>query len=115
MLSAYRNDGVGLYGYAGKIRLTRELEIPSGTDAVRAETMGLAAELALDGTSLGRRIRNPFCWANPGKSGHVRVELTIFTSCGRLFGEKAFLDSRNSWLHGFRPDNSNAQLVSYRS
>ena len=114
-LSAYRNDGVGLYGYAGKIRLTRELEIPSGTDAVRAETMGLAAELALDGISLGRRIRNPFCWANPGKSGHVRVELTIFTSCGRLFGEKAFLDPRDGWLHGFRPDNSNAQLVSYRS
>ena len=110
-LSAYHNDGKGLYGYVGKIRLTRELDLPSGTDAIRADTLDLAAELSLDGTSLGRRIRNPFCWANPGKSGPVRVELTVFTSCGRLFGEKAFQDPRSNWLHEFRPDNGKEILA----
>lgn len=108
-LSAYHNDGQGLYGYAGKIRLTRELVLPPGTDALRADTLDMAAELSLDGTSLGRRIRNPFCWANPGKNGPVRVELTVFTSCGRLFGgEKTFLG-----LYEYRPDNSKA-ILAYR-
>jgi len=89
-LSAYQNDGVGLYGYVGKITLKQQLKIPAGTTAIQANTLGLAAELALDGVPLGRRIVSPFSWNNPGKTGQVDVELTLYTSCARLFGEKAF-------------------------
>ena len=112
-LSVYKNDGIGLYGYVGKIILKRQLEIPAGTTAISANTLGLAAELALDGVSLGRRIRNPFCWENPGKSGTVDVELILYTSCGRYFGEKMFPASvfhhwvKNSWPRNRKP------LISY--
>ena len=108
-LSVYKNDGIGLYGYVGKIILKRQLEIPAGTTAISANTLGLAAELVLDGVSLGRRIRNPFCWENPGKTGIVDVELILYTSCGRYFGEKAFHASmfhhwvKNSWPRNRKP------------
>lgn len=113
-LSTYRNDGIGLYGYVGKIILKRQLEIPSGTAAICANTLGLVAELALDGISLGRRIRNPFCWANPGKSGTVNAELILYTSCGRYFGEKAFQTPifKSGWVKDSWPRNRKP-LISY--
>ncbi len=110
-LSKYRNDGVGLYGYVGKIRLRQKVELPAGTIAVRANTLDLAAELSLDGLSLGRRIRNPFCWKIQGKGGTAMVELTILTSCARLFGEKAFSRPK-PWecLRMYRPQNEKPLL-----
>jgi len=115
VLSRYRGDGAGLYGYVGKIVLKRELEIPAGTAAIRAETLGLAAELSLDGQSLGRRIRNPFRWKIGDVSGTVRAELTLFTSCGRLFGMKAFRGSDpkdpGEWLKDFGPKNDKPLLL----
>ena len=113
-LSTYRNDGIGLYGYVGKIILKRQLEIPSGTAAICANTLGLVAELALDGISLGRRIRNPFCWANPGKSGTVNAELILYTSCGCYFGEKAFQTPifKSGWVKDSWPRNRKP-LISY--
>ena len=111
--SRYRNDGVGLSGYVGKIRLKQEVEIPAGTTAIQADTLGLAAELSLNGASLGRRICDPFRWANPGVSGKVRAELTIFTSCGRLFGEKVFFDAPD-WLKDWRPRQPPEWLKEWR-
>ena len=117
VLSRYCNDGVGLGGYSGKIRLKRIVKIPAGTAALRAETLGLAAELAIDGTSLGRRICNPFLWKTGKISGTVRVELTILPSCGRLFGVKAFRDPDPkdplAWLKDFGPKNDRP-LLFYR-
>ena len=111
-LSVYRNDGIGLYGYVGKIILKQKLEIPAGTASIRAETLGLVAELSLDGKSLGRRIRNPFCWKNPGKSGTAEAELILSTSCGRLFGEKASENPNAwSWLKKEWPMNGKPLLV----
>ena len=118
-LLTYHNDGNGLYGYVGKIRLKQTVSIPAGVTAVRANTLGLVAELSLDGISLGRRIRDPFCWRIQEKSGTVQVELTIITSCARLFGEKAFSSSNTwkwlpEWLHWFRPRNEKP-LLFYRN
>ena len=114
ILSRYRNDGVGLYGYVGKIVLRRELEIPAGTASIGADTLGLAAELAIDGKSLGRRICDPFHWENPDFAGKVRAELTLFTSCGRLFGEKIFfVPNVFEWRKEFRPRND-LPLLFYR-
>lgn len=114
ILSRYRNDGIGLYGYVGKIVLRQELEIPAGTAAIHAKTLGLAAELALNGKSLGRRICDPFCWKIPGTAGKIQVKLTLFTSCGRLFGEKIFLTpDASECLKEFRPMN-NKPLLFYR-
>ena len=112
-LSAYRNDGIGLYGYVGKIILKRDLEIPAGTGLIRAETLGLAAELLLGGKTLGRCIRNPFCWKNPGKTGTVEAELVLYTSCARLFGEKVF-DApvfRSGWVKNAWPRNGKELLI----
>lgn len=111
-LSVYRNDGIGLYGYVGKIILKQKLEIPAGTGSIRAETLGLVAELLLDGKSLGRRIRNPFCWKNPGKTGTVEAELVLSTSCGHLFGEKASEDPNAwGWLKQAWPRNGKPLLA----
>ena len=112
-LSVYRNDGIGLYGYVGKIILKQNLEIPAGTGSIRAETLGLVAELSLDGESLGRRIRNPFSWKNPGKTGRVEAELVLSTSCARLFGAKVF-DApvfKAGWVKNAWPRNGKQLLI----
>ncbi len=114
-LSEYRNDGVGISGYVGKIRLKQELEIPAGTTSIQADTLGLAAELSLNRTSFGRRIRQPFRWDCSGVSGKVEVELTIMTSCGRYFGTKTFCASDapgafGDWLRTYRPRNDRPLL-----
>ena len=110
ILSGYRNDGAGLYGYVGRIILKQKLVIPAGTGSIQAETLGLVADLAVDGIGLGRCIRSPFVWKNPGKSGLVEVELTLYTSCARLFGEKAFHKQifqtgwvKTAWPHNLKP------------
>ena len=103
-LSRYRNDGIGLYGYVGRIRLRRDLQIPAGTTSLRAETFGLAAELVLDGQSLGQRIHTPFEWELSEQTGTVKAELILFTSCARLFGET------HKWRKEFSPDNARPLL-----
>ncbi|MBP5640228.1 MAG: hypothetical protein J6X55_12160 [Victivallales bacterium] len=113
-LLPYRNDGIGLSGYVGKIRLKQELEIPSGTTLIQANTLKLPAELSINGTSLGRRIRHPFCWEISEYSGKANIELTIMTSCGRYFGEKIFFPDAScvfgKWLRNYRPRNDKPLL-----
>lgn len=114
-LSVYRNGGERLFGYAGRLKLSRRVRLPAGTDAIRAETNGLCAELFINGKSLGRRIRNPFRWIFPEqRSGEVEIALVLSTSCGPLFGQKAFENpSGGLWLKAYSPHNGEA-VTSYR-
>lgn len=118
-LSKYHNDGKGLYGYVGKIRLKQKIMIPAGATAVRANALGLVTELSLDGVSLGRRVRDPFCWRIQKTPSQVLAELTILTSCAHLFGEKSFSSSNTwkglpEWLYMYRPRNEKPLLFYQR-
>ena len=105
-LAPYKNDGAGLYGYAGGITQTATLKIPEWAVRVRADTGGLPAELFVDGKSLGRRAWAPYSWVLPRELAGKRAEIKILreTSIARIFGTKAF-DRPNShtWLKSQKP------------
>lgn len=106
VLSAYKNDGGGLYGYAGKIIQSGTVEIPKYPARISADTHGLCTELFADGQSLGKKLWYPFEWELPeGMAGKkMLLEFARHTSCGHLFGERAF-DGSDDWIKQYRPGN----------
>ena len=105
-LAPYKNDGAGLYGYAGGITQTATLKIPEWAVRVRADTGGLPAELFVDGKSLGRRAWAPYSWVLPRELAGKRAEIKILreTSIARIFGTKAFeRPNFHTWLKSQKP------------
>lgn len=100
----------GLYGYAGRILQTERIAIPSRAEFLELDPQGLFTEIFLNGKTLGRRLWQPFLWKIPEQLRGQETELKILrsTSCGPLFGEKAFEPGRNAWLTSFRPRNDKA-------
>jgi len=107
-ITPYMNDGVGLYGYSGAITQQATVVIPVDASHVSFETQGLASELIIDGTSLGKRLWAPFCWKIPEEYAGKQVEIKLqrYTSCGRIFAENAFFGEK-AWpiLKKHRPHN----------
>jgi hypothetical protein len=109
ILSAYKNDGYGLSGYAGKIRQTTNITIPESAIKFTTASDGLCTEAIFNGHSLGKKLWEPFEWVIPNDLQGETVELQIvrLTSCGKLFGENAFdKPSYMNWLNKYKPDNS---------
>ena len=51
VISPYKNDGKGLYGYIGKVSQTAHVEIPKDINSLAFDTNGLSAELFINGKS----------------------------------------------------------------
>ncbi len=96
-----------LYGYSGQIIQTGRIVIPAEAKGVMADTGGLCAEIRLDGVSLGKCLWAPFEWELPkGTAGReVTLEIVRYTSCGQIFGSKAFGAPGTGWLNDYSPDN----------
>ena len=94
-----------------RVQIDDQFVLPPAAHAFEKIGCGLAAELALGGKSFGRRIRDPFLWKTGKFSGTVRAELTLFSSCGRLFGEKiVFAPDASEGLTEFCPRNDEQLL-----
>ena len=108
-LSRYKFDGVGLFGYAGKISQTSTVKIPVDACKISFAVENLAAELFLDGQSLGQRLHAPYTWLLPQNSQGKEAEITLvrMTSCAPIFGTEAFM-SPGIWHPGFQPATQNA-------
>ena len=105
-----RDPAAGLYGYAGRIVQTERIAIPSRAEFLELDPQGLCTEIFLNGKTLGRRLWKPFLWKIPEQLRGRETELKIIrsTSCGPLFGEKAFEPGGDAWLTSFRPRNDKA-------
>jgi hypothetical protein len=108
-LSRYKNDGVGLFGYAGKVSQTAIVKIPVDACKISFAVDNLAAELFFDGESLGQRLHAPYTWVLPqGTQGkEATISLVRMTSCGPIFGSDVF-KTQGIWHPGFQ---TNAQNV----
>lgn len=91
-LARYAGDGAGLGNYIGKLSQQGEVDIPADATLLRLETDNLFSELFLDGESLGERAWDPFAWRIPERFAGRRVQLRLerYTSCGPMFGTRAF-------------------------
>ena len=91
-LARYAGDGAGLGNYIGKLSQQGEVDIPADATLLRLETDNLFSELFLDGESLGERAWAPFAWRIPERFAGRRVQLRLerYTSCGPMFGTRAF-------------------------
>ena len=105
-LRRYKNDGVGLFGYAGKITQTATVKIPVDASKISFSVENLAAELFLDGQSLGIRLHAPYTWILPqGVQGNeAKLSLVRMTSCGPFFGTEVFMQP-GMWVPGFQPNS----------
>ena len=102
----FRNN---LYGYSGKITQNAKIEVPVNASIIRLEPDDLCTELWINGKSCGKRLWAPFEWLLPagvqGKTVEIKIER--LTSCGPIFGEKAFETLNMHELFGkCKPDNS---------
>ena len=88
VISPYKNDGKGLYGYIGKVSQTAHVEIPKDINSLAFDTNGLSAELFINGKSCGTKMWAPFEWnmPNDAKGAKVEVKLVRYTTLGRIFG-----------------------------
>ena len=91
-LARYAGDGAGLGNYIGKLSQQGEVDIPADATLLRLETDNLFSELFLDDESLGERAWAPFAWRIPERFADRRVQLRLerYTSCGPMFGTRAF-------------------------
>jgi len=113
VLRPYKDDGVGLFGYVGKLTQICEMKIPEKARFVSVDTGDLTSEFFIDGVSQGVKMWPPFKWEIPfdlaGKT--AKVELVRYTSLGRLFGDFNFfkkvlvMPKFTRILREFRPAN----------
>ncbi len=113
IIGPYLHDGVGLYGYAGTISQTAKMMVPVDALKLTIDTQGLASELIINGKSLGKRLWDPFCWIIPDeyRGTQVDIEIKRYTSCGRIFAERAFKEKNaEGWIHHwvvkYKPENA---------
>ena len=107
-LSRYKDDGAGLFGYAGKISQKATLKIPVDALKISFPVENLAAELFLDGQPLGQRLHAPYTWLLPqGVQGkEATITLVRMTSCAPIFGTEVFTRP-GIWHPGFQPNVQN--------
>jgi hypothetical protein len=108
-ITAYKNDGYGLDGYAGTLLQKAKVHIPIDAQQLSIDSQGLGSELKINGVSLGKRLWAPFLWCVPEeyRGTTVTVEILRYTACGKIFGTDAFEDAKAwPWLKTYKPDNA---------
>ncbi|MBS1371524.1 MAG: hypothetical protein HPZ91_16390 [Lentisphaeria bacterium] len=101
-----RRDGRGLASFAGGLTQCGTLGIPVDAAGFDLECDGMAAEVFLDGESLGKRLWPPFFWSIPERFRGKPAEWRIVrqTSIGPVFGDLRSVDAqRPDWTKGFTP------------
>lgn len=78
----------GLPDYIGGITFRKKVMI-NNEEYISVDTKGLAAEIFINGLSLGRKAWAPFRWEIPQKfrNKKINLEIRIWTSVGPLFGD----------------------------
>ncbi|NLE53996.1 MAG: hypothetical protein GX617_03580 [Lentisphaerae bacterium] len=111
-LAPYQNDGLGLAGYAGAITQRAKVSIPPDALRLNVDPQGMATELRINGQSLGKRLWPPFTWILPSDTPGTSADIEIirYSSCGQIFGQKAFTsdDHAHPWLKAYAPNNATA-------
>ena len=90
-----------LRNYAGRVRLTRRVRVPSGARALRLRTNGMVTEALLDGVSLGTRCWAPFVWELPPEAAGREATLTVALEVpvGAMFGRARLQTLRDFAAH----------------
>ena len=90
-----------LRNYAGRVRLTRRVRVPSGARVLRLRTNGMVTEALLDGVSLGTRCWAPFAWELPPSSAGREATLTVALEVpvGPMFGRARLRTLRDFAAH----------------
>ncbi|GEM_PF-388913 len=80
----------GFRNFIGKATLTRTVNIPETADALRLETAGHCASVAINGQNLGCRLWAPFDWDIPTdiKGKDTTLQITLEIPIATLFGKE---------------------------
>jgi len=91
-LCSYAFDGKGLDGVIGEVSQTQKVKIPADAAKLSVDTGDMAAEVFIDGKSLGVKLWRPFEWVVPENLRGKEAELKIVRkpSFSRVFGREIF-------------------------